>query len=964
MADIAIFSSQNNSPNAPPAIYLTNSGNINGDIVLHDQGDIVRNLMGGEVVGRIDLGDGSDRVINLGTVIGAVDLGAGDDFYLVGAGTGSQSGGAVTGGSGFDSAGFYSNTTETQTLTLVDGFEGTAVYADENSVFTIGADSGGQADLNVSLLGSGIVINEAHLVATGGIPAIKIVDAGLEFRNENLIEAGANGVVAGDGDIIVNGTSGGAGGTISSTNFAIVAGNGNDIVNFGALSSDTGGILVAEDNKDDLNGDGFAGVTNAGIIYATTGVDIRGSSIGGVGNNQVANQGTIDAQVGILATSSGNRIENSGTIVSDYYGVRVAGASDNAITNTATGTISSWNDAINVYGDHSSIVNSGLVVAGDQGLDEGGQPDPTGAHGIELQGSDSSITNQLGTIRSGTGHAVLVQGDANVITDNGTPGVGDGIIDSTGGQTGIVGLDAIHVEGAQNNVIINEGGQVLAHRYGVDLSGTFNSLANSGLIDGDTGVHLEGGGNSLVNNGTIQGKTAAIDNLSGSATIENSGVINGDILLGPSADTIALAAGSVVSGTVAGGGGFDTITSTGDGSFEGTMSDVEKLDVQSGMLRATFTSPSAVTTTTVEGALELNGTLSTNASISTNGVLSGTGTIGGSLLNQGRVAPGNSIGTFGIDGDYTQASTGRLSVELGEGAGDLLAVTGTAALDGTLTTALQADDLSSLAGNSYTVLTAGGGISGSLATTGSVQQGFWTLDVAQGANDVTVTVTSVDVPLGATPTARSVLGGALTAASGGSGQGGSGIVVTGDTNTTPVVDQSSESQISQQLASLDYASMGGWESDAAGYVGGLDALGPGTPATSMPKTGTAEFAGTTRGDLTEQHAGGPEAFVVEGNVLMRADFARGLVNADFTGMEKIDAQGVASAWVDFRARMRIADGSSQFAGAAQSDDGTWHGDAQGGFFGDDNGVPGHAAGLWHLSSPLGHALGGFTAKRQ
>jgi hypothetical protein len=62
----------------------------------------------------------------------------------------------------------------------------------------------------------------------------------------------------------------------------------------------------------------------------------------------------------------------------------------------------------------------------------------------------------------------------------------------------------------------------------------------------------------------------------------------------------------------------------------------------------------------------------------------------------------------------------------------------------------------------------------------------------------------------------------------------------------------------------------------------------------------------------------PEAFIVEGDVLLTADFASGLVNAE----------------------------------------------AKGGFYGDDNGMPGHAAGLWSMSSPLGRALGGFMAKRQ
>jgi len=60
----------------------------------------------------------------------------------------------------------------------------------------------------------------------------------------------------------------------------------------------------------------------------------------------------------------------------------------------------------------------------------------------------------------------------------------------------------------------------------------------------------------------------------------------------------------------------------------------------------------------------------------------------GAFANHGTVSPGNSIGTIAINGNYKQSSTGNLLMEVNNhGAHDTLIVSGTAALDGTLTLA-------------------------------------------------------------------------------------------------------------------------------------------------------------------------------------------------------------------------------------------------------------------------------------
>jgi hypothetical protein len=78
----------------------------------------------------------------------------------------------------------------------------------------------------------------------------------------------------------------------------------------------------------------------------------------------------------------------------------------------------------------------------------------------------------------------------------------------------------------------------------------------------------------------------------------------------------------------------------------------------------------------------------TDLNISPGETLSGEGSIQANLTNAGTVSPGTSPGTITVDGNYTQESTGTLSIELGGlTAGsehDQLVITGSADLDGIL----------------------------------------------------------------------------------------------------------------------------------------------------------------------------------------------------------------------------------------------------------------------------------------
>ncbi len=104
-----------------------------------------------------------------------------------------------------------------------------------------------------------------------------------------------------------------------------------------------------------------------------------------------------------------------------------------------------------------------------------------------------------------------------------------------------------------------------------------------------------------------------------------------------------------------------------------------------------------------------------NTVVGVDGTLKGIGRLGDTRV-EGTIAPGNSIGTLTIDGDYVQTASGVYQAELAPGSrSDLLQVTGSASLDGTLVALPEAGVY--YLGEQFNFLAAEGGINGRFATT-------------------------------------------------------------------------------------------------------------------------------------------------------------------------------------------------------------------------------------------------------
>ncbi|QKW55589.1 autotransporter serine protease [Stenotrophomonas sp. NA06056] len=143
----------------------------------------------------------------------------------------------------------------------------------------------------------------------------------------------------------------------------------------------------------------------------------------------------------------------------------------------------------------------------------------------------------------------------------------------------------------------------------------------------------------------------------------------------------------------------------------------------------------------VGGVVSFNGTQNGGmTAVEEGATLKGTGTLGYTIV-KGTIAPGNSIGTLTINGDYVQTETGVYQAEVAPGSrSDQLHVIGTATLGGTLV-ALPEPGFYYL-GEQFNFIRADGGVNGQFAVTDfSAFSPFMQFNLAYGANGARIEVT-------------------------------------------------------------------------------------------------------------------------------------------------------------------------------------------------------------------------------
>lgn len=239
-----------------------------------------------------------------------------------------------------------------------------------------------------------------------------------------------------------------------------------------------------------------------------------------------------------------------------------------------------------------------------------------------------------------------------------------------------------------------------------------------GAITGPGGLTLQSGNVTLGGASSFAGGTVVNG---GMLTIGNSGSMLGNVTVN--------GGGFTNNGTI-GGNGLLTVNSGGSFVNNGTVNTPGQWQLNQGALTnnnafvgnlantGTATNSGTLSGSVINGNSGLftnNGTVT--GSVANMGVWAGSGTVGGDMVNSGVVAPGNSIGTMTVAGNYAHAAGATFATEVGgAGLSDRLNVGGTANLQGGTVTVTTLPGMSFAPSTTYTLVNAAGGLSGTFAS--------------------------------------------------------------------------------------------------------------------------------------------------------------------------------------------------------------------------------------------------------
>ncbi len=413
------------------------------------------------------------------------------------------------------------------------------------------------------------------------------------------------------------------------------------------------------------------------LIASGASVGVNSSSILIVGNNGAANC-NLTVNNGAQINSPFVFIGNSGGTSSNAVNLGGVGAATTA--NLGSLTFGGFGAS---FGNTMSITNATLTINNGT-IGDGGSSFNTMTI---LSGATVMDSSSFRVGNSTTGNVLVVNG--GVLTNN----------------PNLFTLRLGVTLGFGNSVIVSNGGKIFFGKIIVGDGNNFTGGSNNTLQVGGYGlpslVSVSGGNQVVIGQGGANGQSLIITN---GTLFNNGGPYIGS---GTSNNTCTILAGGVFDvGNTAIQVGY-----TGGGAFQ-TAGNV--LTVGSGGL---ITNGNGIAINPNNSMVLHGGTVAMIAgtrSISVGGTLSGVGTLSpGSLsvLSGGTFAPGDPVGAFFIDRDFTNVSGSTLEFHLGTSSS--LVVVGTnVTLDGTL----NVTDSGGLVNGTYTLFTYGG--------TGTINPGF------------------------------------------------------------------------------------------------------------------------------------------------------------------------------------------------------------------------------------------------
>ena len=581
-------------------------------------------------------------------------------------------------------------------------------------------------------------------------------------------------------------TVSGAGATWTNSGDLYIGRNGTGTLNIasgGTVSNVVGRVGGCE--ACGTSGVGTVTVSGAGTTWTNSaGLAIGASGTGQVtiaGGGQVLT-GPSGGFLGVLAGATGTMtVTDPGSTwnISDQLTVGGAGSgmlivqNGGTVTNAA-GTIGSSSGsigAVSVTGTGSTWTSSGNVTVGLAGT---GALTVAGGGAVNVGGGTGTVVvaNQVGSI-----------GNLNIGAAQGSPAVAPGTLNAAAVQFGagtgalnfnhtasgyvfaptISGPGAVNVFAGTTIFTANN-----AYTGGTTISGGTLQLGNggaSGTISGNVannGVFAINRSDAFTFANVISG-TGVLEQLGpGTTTLTAANTYTGGTTV--SAGTLRLGSGGSLAPTgalIVNGGTFDLngnnqtvgalsgtggILALGNGTLTTDSASNTTLATQItgaggltkqglGTLNLTGTNTYTGPTSVTAGTMAVNGSLTSNVTVGAAGTLGGNGTITGLVANNGIIAPGNSIGTLTINGNFVQNAGSIYQVQVNPaGQSDRINTSGTATLNGGMVQ-VQAQSGNYARNTTYTILNATGGVSGAYSSVTS-NFAFLTPSLSYDANNV------------------------------------------------------------------------------------------------------------------------------------------------------------------------------------------------------------------------------------
>ena len=576
-------------------------------------------------------------------------------------------------------------------------------------------------------------------------------DAAFDTVRDVTLDAGGGTFSVGAFNVELSGTIDGTGAltktgagtlTLSGTNTYA----GGTTISEGTLAV-SGGSAIGDDGT----------VTIADVAGATLQLD-NDETIGTLSGGGTTG-GEVDLQANTLTVGDATDAEFAG-VISGTGALVKQGAGTLSLTGTNTYSGGTTVSAGTLAGDTDSlqgdITNNGAVEF-DQAAD----------------GTYADVMSGTGTLTK-TGAGTLTLSGANTFSGGTTVSAGTLAGDTTSLQGDIVDNAAVEfdqaVDGTYTGALSGTGALAKLGAGRLTLSGTNTysggTTVSAGTLAGSS-TSLQG---AITNNasvefqqavdGTYAGvmsgtgamtKTGAgtltltgVSTYTGGTTVDAGALrVRSDSNFGDSSGGLTLDGGTIeyASGFSsaravtlgAGGGTVDTdgksATLSGAISGAGTL-----IKAGAGTLTLSGNSTYAGTTDVLGGTLILNGTSTSDYTVAVGARFGGTGSLG-NLVNNGTVAPGNSIGTTTVNGSYTQNAGATLEIEIDAAAQtDLLDIAGTATINGGAVDVQGADGLYT-DGATYTFLDTVGGVTGTFDSV-TDNLAFFDVTLLYNANDV------------------------------------------------------------------------------------------------------------------------------------------------------------------------------------------------------------------------------------